>query len=119
LNDALAVVALRYRDAIFDRTRSIVAENLDFAESWFAENGDLVSWTPPSGGLLALMKYEAKLPSSTLANRLAEDYSVMLAPGAAFGYEGYLRIGIGNTPSLFAGGLRQTARCLREIERQS
>jgi aspartate/methionine/tyrosine aminotransferase len=115
LNDALAVIAFRHREQISARTRAIVAENLDFAEGWFAENGDLVSWTPPMGGLLALMKYELEIPSLDLANRLAEDYSVMLAPGSAFGYEGYLRIGIGSTPPVFAEGLWQTARCLREL----
>jgi len=115
LNDALAVLAFRHREQIVARTRQIVAENLPFASRWFAENADLVSWTPPGGGILALMKYELDLPSLELANRLAEDYSVMLAPGSAFGYEGYLRIGVGNTPEIFAEGLRQTARCLRDL----
>jgi aspartate/methionine/tyrosine aminotransferase len=115
LNDALAVLAFRHRDQIVQRTRRIVAENLPFAAGWFAENADLVSWTPPRGGILALMKYQLDLPSLELANRLAEDYSVMLAPGSAFGYEGYLRIGVGNTPAIFAEGLRQTARCLRNL----
>ena len=50
------------------------------------------------------MKYQLELPSLELANRLAEDYSVMLAPGSAFGYEGYLRIGVGNTPGHLRGG---------------
>lgn len=115
LNDGLAAIAFRHREQIAARTKAIVSENLDFAEYWFAQNADLVSWTPPRGGLLALMKYELEIPSLDLANRLAEDYSVMLAPGSAFGYEGYLRIGIGNTPSAFAEGLRQTALCLREL----
>ncbi len=115
LNDALAVLAFRHRDQIVERTRQIVAENLPFAAGWFAENEDLVAWTPPRGGILALMKYQHDLPSSELANRLAEDYSVMLAPGSAFGYEGYLRIGVGNSPEIFAEGLRQTARCLRDL----
>jgi aspartate/methionine/tyrosine aminotransferase len=115
LNDALAVLAFRHRDQIVDRTRQIVAENLPFAERWFVENADLVSWTPPQGGILALMKYQLDMPSLELANRLAEDYSVMLTPGSAFGYEGYLRIGVGNTPAIFAEGLRQTARCLRDL----
>jgi aspartate/methionine/tyrosine aminotransferase len=115
LNDALAVVAFRHRDQIVERTRQIVAENLPFAARWFAENANLVSWTPPRGGILALMKYQLDLPSLELANRLAEDYSVMLAPGSAFGYEGYLRIGVGNNPDIFAEGLRQTARCLRDL----
>jgi len=115
LNDALAVLAFRHRDQIVERTRRIVGENLPFAERWFAENAELVSWTPPQGGILALMKYQLDLPSLELANRLAEDYSVMLAPGSAFGYEGYLRIGVGNTPAMFADGLRQTACCLRDL----
>lgn len=115
LNDALAVIAFRHRDQIVERTRRIVAENLPFAARWFAENADLVSWTPPRGGILALMKYQLDLPSLEIANRLAEDYSVMLAPGSAFGYEGYLRIGVGNTPENFAEGLRQTAACLRDL----
>ncbi len=115
LNDALAVIAFRHRDQIVERTRQIVAENLAYAERWFAENADLVSWTPPRGGILALMSYQPDLPSLELANRLAEDYSVMLAPGSAFGYEGYLRIGVGNTPAIFAEGLQQAARCLRDL----
>ena len=115
LNDALAVLAFRHRDQIVERTQRIVAENLPFAARWFAENGDLVSWTPPRGGILALMKYQLGIPSLELANRLAEEYSVMLAPGSAFGYEGYLRIGIGNAPEIFAEGLRQTACCLRDL----
>jgi aspartate/methionine/tyrosine aminotransferase len=115
LNDALAVIAFRHRDQIVARTREIVATNLPVAERWFAEHADIVSWTPPSGGLLALMRYELDVPSLELANRLAEGYGVMLAPGSAFGYEGYLRIGVGNDPEVFAEGLRQTARCLREL----
>ena len=115
LNDALATIAFRHRDQIVARTRDIVEVNLPVAERWFAENADIVSWTPPRGGLLALLRYDLDLPSLELANRLAEDYGVMLAPGSAFGYEGYLRIGIGNAPEPFAEGLDQTARCLRDL----
>ena len=115
LNDALATIAFRHRDQIIERTRQIVSVNLPFAERWFTENADLVSWTPPRGGLLALMRYELEMPSLELANHLAEEYSVMLAPGSAFGYEGYLRIGVGSAPHIFAEGLHQTARCLRDL----
>jgi aspartate/methionine/tyrosine aminotransferase len=63
-----------------------------------------------------MMKYELEVPSLELANRLAEEYSVMLAPGSAFGYEGHLRIGIGSTPAIFSEGLRQTESCLRDLQ---
>jgi aspartate/methionine/tyrosine aminotransferase len=43
---------------------------------------------------------------------LAEEQSVMLAPGSAFGYEHHLRLGIGQRPDIFAEGLRRTALVL-------
>ena len=55
------------------------------------------------------MKYNFAVPSNEVADVLAADFSVMLAPGSAFGYEGYLRIGVGQRPDLFAEGLRRTA----------
>lgn len=112
LNDALAVIALEHRERIVERTRGIVGRNLETAEAWFAGNAALAQWTPPRGGLLALMRYNPDVPSLTLANRLAEEYGVMLAPGSAFGYEGHLRIGVGQEPDVFAEGLARTTRCL-------
>ncbi|HKA36757.1 MAG TPA: aminotransferase class I/II-fold pyridoxal phosphate-dependent enzyme [Thermoanaerobaculia bacterium] len=115
LNDALAVVAFRHREKIVARTREIVSANLAAAKDWFARHADTVSWTPPRGGLLALMKYALDIPSLDLSNLLAERYGVMLAPGSAFGVEGYLRIGIGQEPKTFAEGLRRTAECFAAL----
>ena len=110
LNDALACLGLRHRDAIIARNTRIIEANLAEASRWLAARPYL-SWTPPRGGLLALIKYDpAALPldSLTLADRLAEEQSVMLAPGSAFGYEHHLRLGIGQRPEVFAEGLRRT-----------
>jgi aspartate/methionine/tyrosine aminotransferase len=115
LNDALALQALRHRDRIVARTRGIVTENLATANAWFDEWGELVGWTPPRGGLLALMNYRFDLPSADLADKLAGDYSVMLAPGSAFGFEHHLRIGIGQRPDIFKTGLERTGDCLMAL----
>lgn len=115
LNDALAVIAFRNRARIVERTHAIVAANLATAERWFAENAAIASWTPPRGGLLALMRYNLDIPSVELADRLAGEYSVMLAPGSAFGYEQHLRIGVGQTPEIFAEGLARTAACFADL----
>ncbi|MCC6704761.1 MAG: aminotransferase class I/II-fold pyridoxal phosphate-dependent enzyme [Thermomicrobiales bacterium] len=117
LNDALSLHALRHRSQIVTRTQGIVRENLAVANAWFDEWGELVGWTPPRGGLLALMNYRLDLPSSELADKLAGEYSVMLAPGSAFGFEHHLRIGIGQRPDLFKTGLDQTADCLTTLLR--
>jgi aspartate/methionine/tyrosine aminotransferase len=115
LNDALAVLAMRHRERISERTQEIVRKNLGAAKRWFAENAEVVSWTPPRGGLLALMRYALDVPSLELADRLAGKYGVMLAPGSAFGIEHHLRIGIGQTPEIFAEGLRRTAACFADL----
>jgi aspartate/methionine/tyrosine aminotransferase len=115
LNDALAVLALTHREKLVLRTQAIVRKNLETARSWFLQHSDLVSWTPPRGGLLALMRYSMDVPSLKLSNLLAETYGVMLAPGSAFGVEGHLRLGIGQEPATFAEGLRRTALCLTEL----
>jgi aspartate/methionine/tyrosine aminotransferase len=116
LSDFLTQIAITHRDKIIARNREIVLENLETATAWFAEHGDLATWTAPRAGLLALMKYSVEVPSHDLANRLAGEYGVMLAPGSAFGYEGYLRIGIGQRPDLFREGLHRTAACLRDLQ---
>jgi aspartate/methionine/tyrosine aminotransferase len=117
LNDALGALAMQHRDRIIARNHQIVIANLETADSWFAEHADLVSWIRPRAGLLALMKYELDVDSLALANRLAAEYSVMLAPGSAFGYEGHLRIGIGQAPELFREGLQRAAGCLESLDR--
>ena len=55
------------------------------------------------------------MPSLELANLLAENYGVMLAPGAAFDYEGYLRLGLGADPTTLADGLVRAARCFADL----
>ena len=115
LNDALAALALRHRDKIVARTQDIVTANLATAEAWFAAHADVASWTPPRGGLLALMRYNLDVPSIELADRLAAEYSVMLAPGSAFGYEHHLRLGVGQRPDIFAEGLARAAACFADL----
>ena len=116
LNDALAVLALRHREKIIERNEAIMAANLAQAKAWFAEHEGLLSWTPPRAGLLALLRYNLDYPSSDLANKLAEEYSVMLAPGSAFGFEHHLRLGIGQTPEVFAAGLGRVSACFADLE---
>ncbi len=115
LNDALAVLAMRHREKIFERNRGIISANLATATRWFAERAELISWRPPRGGLLALARYQLDIPSLELANRLAERYNVMLAPGSAFGFEHHLRIGIGQDPAVFSAGLEQASACFAEL----
>jgi aspartate/methionine/tyrosine aminotransferase len=115
LNDALAILAIKHRDKIIERNNGIIRANLAAASAWVAQHASILSWQPPRGGLLSLLRYNLDIPSLDLANKLAEQYSVMLAPGSAFGYENHLRIGIGQDPIVFAAGLAQASACFAEL----
>ncbi len=115
LNDALARLGLKHREAIVARNTRIIETNLKVAAAWIAERPYL-SWTPPRGGLLALINYAIDVPSFVLADRLATEQSVMLAPGSAFGYEHHLRLGIGQRPDIFAEGLRRAGIVLDALQ---
>ena len=112
LNDALACLGLKHHDKIVARNREIITANLAAASAWIDGRRDVLSWTPPKGGLLALLNYKLPVDSLTLADKLALEYSVMLAPGSAFGYEHHLRLGIGQRPDIFAAGLAETGKAL-------
>lgn len=114
LSDYLATIAIRSRDQVFERTQTIASKNLSFLESWIHQQEDLVSWVPPQGGLLGLLNYKINVPSLDLADKLASDASVMLAPGSAFGYEHFLRIGIGGDHEIFKEGLARTSSVLEQ-----
>jgi aspartate/methionine/tyrosine aminotransferase len=115
LNDALARLALKHRDRIIERNQRIIQANLSTAGRWMRERSEFLTWTPPRGGLLALIKYELPIASLQLADKLATEYSVMLAPGSAFGYEHHLRLGIGQQPDIFAKGLALAGQCFDEV----
>lgn len=115
LSDLIVEAVIRNRDAIFARNAAIIGANLETANTWFAANSDLVSWQAPKAGLLAMMRYALDIDSTTIADRLAGEVGVMLAPGDAFGMPGALRIGIGQDTTIFSEGLARTTEFLRSI----
>jgi len=115
LNDALAQLGMRHREQIVRRNTEIIRANLRTATGWIGERSSFLSWTPPRGGLLALLKYDLPMESLPLADKLATEYSVMLAPGSAFGYEHHLRLGVGQRPDVFSKGLEEAGKCFAEV----
>jgi len=115
IGDAAALTALRNKDRIIERNETIISANIERALTWAETNQRYVSWKPPQGGLLSMLQYHMDIPSEKLAGILASEYGVLLAPGSAFGFEGYLRLGLGQAPEVFAAGLEQAAACMRTL----
>ena len=106
VNDLLARLALepRRRDELLARTRRILRSNRAVVAEWVARR-PAVRWIPPAAGGVTLIRYSGDRPSVELAERLRADHGVLLVPGAHFGLEHHLRIGIGGETAPLRAGL--------------
>ncbi len=114
IDDHLAAIALENRDALLARNRDVVRTNLARLATWM-EREPRLSWVRPAGGTVTLLRYDASIGSVEFCTRLLEKTGVLLAPGAAFGVEGTVRIGFGNGAAALAGGLEGLSRFLRSL----
>jgi aspartate/methionine/tyrosine aminotransferase len=109
LNDALAAVALspKTRRAILARNRRILQTQWPVLESWVKQKENLFAVTPPRAGAIALLRYYFKMNSTTFADRVRQEKSVLLVPGDHFEMDGYIRIGFAGQASHLKKGLKR------------
>ena len=116
LSDRLARIALKpeRRAQLFERTRSILRRNLPLVEAWLTEAGGF-RWIKPEAGAIVYVRYDHAINSTTLANRLREEKSVLIVPGDHFGMDGYLRLGFGEPPEYNRAGLDRLKQLLASL----
>jgi aspartate/methionine/tyrosine aminotransferase len=105
-SEILALIGLRARDAVLDRSKRIVEANLVRLDRLFAERADRLSWVRPRGGSIGFPRLHDDEPIDTFAERLVDAEGVLLLPGSQFGFEGnHFRIGFGreDLPAAVAG----------------
>lgn len=98
-SEVLAVMALRARAAILERSRRIVQANIaDFA-ALVERHGDHLEWVRPRAGSVAFPRLRA--PDADVGEwteRLIAEEGVLLAPGSLFGAsDPHFRVGLGRT----------------------
>ena len=118
LSDRLAQLALepKRREKILARTRSILQRNYPIVRKWLDAHGSLFSHVPPTAGAICYIRYNMKINSSNLAERLRREKSVLIVPGDHFGMDGYMRIGTGPPKDYLLGGLDRIDELLRELK---
>jgi len=116
LSDRLARIALQpgRRAQLFERTRAILRRNLPLIEAWLTEAGGF-RWIKPEAGAIVYVRYDHPIDSLTLVNRLREEKSVLIVPGAHFGMDGYLRLGFGEPPEYNRAGLDRLKEFLASV----
>ncbi len=117
LSNKLAALALSpdVRPRIIERTRGLIRRGFPVLEKWAKDNSDIVSITPPDAGAIGFVKYAANIGSEAFVEKLRSEQSVLIAPGAHFGAEGFVRISFGLPEDYLSEGLRRIGDTFREI----
>jgi len=107
------------RRKTLDRNRKILNENLAVLEEWIKKHKPLFELIPPRAGGVAFPRYNMKINSTELADKLLKEKSVFVVAGDFFGMDHYIRIGIGTEKDYFKAGLKLIDEALEEISGNS
>jgi aspartate/methionine/tyrosine aminotransferase len=117
LSDALAAIALRpdVRPLVLERARAIVRDNWRFVEK--ALEPCSVQFRAPDAGAIVWVRYQERVSSAALAERLRAEQDVLVVPGEHFGMDGYLRLCFGSSPAELEEAFARVARVLGSSHR--
>jgi aspartate/methionine/tyrosine aminotransferase len=105
-SEILAIIALRARERVLARSRSILAANLDHLDGFFGDWADRFSWVRPKAGSIGFPRLTVPgVRIDDWAAELVEAEGVLLLPGSQFGHPGnHFRLGFGraNLPEALA-----------------
>lgn len=109
-DEAVGAYALAHADAILDRSRRIVRENLATLLEW-VESEPHLSVVPPEAGTTALVYYDYDIPSYDFCTDMVKFNGAFVTPGDCFEEPKSFRVGYGYSDD--------TANCASngEIER--
>jgi aspartate/methionine/tyrosine aminotransferase len=95
-SEILAIIALRARDRILERTQKIIRQNLAHADRFFAERHSFFDWIRPMASPVAFPRLKYPEAIERFCDKLVESKGVMLVPGSLFDFPGnHFRIGLG------------------------
>ena len=97
--EILAIIALRARDRVLERSRGILAANLELVDGFFEDYLDRFTWIRPSAGSVGFPRLTVPgVAIDDWAADLVKAEGVLLVPGSVFGYAGnHFRLGFGRT----------------------
>lgn len=117
-SEVLALIALRARTTVLERSRSLLTANLELLDRFFAEWEGVFDWVRPRAGCVGFPRLDRGFDVEELAVRLLDQEGVLLIPGSIYDYPGnHFRLGFGHLdlPEALAG-LERYAR--RELVRR-
>jgi aspartate/methionine/tyrosine aminotransferase len=97
-SEILALIGLRARATVLERSRGLVTTNLAILDGVFERWAGTLSWVRPRGGSIGFPRLRPGLDADRFAAELVAAEGVLLLPGSRFGHPGnHLRLGFGRT----------------------
>ncbi|MBR4454944.1 MAG: aminotransferase class I/II-fold pyridoxal phosphate-dependent enzyme [Solobacterium sp.] len=91
LSDTLGLIAMKHRDQLLARSRSVISETQDAVREWL-KNEPRCDVVLPECCTVSFLRYQGSIPSRELAIRLLENHGVFFVPGCCFKVENHLRL---------------------------
>ena len=113
LVDKLGFIALKHRDVLIDRAKSIILKNKKIVTEWLKCNPNF-ECILPKGGTVCFLKYGFELKSESFAKLLLVEKGIFFVPGSCFDKEYYFRLGLAQDSSLFEKGLSELTNFVDE-----
>lgn len=113
LVDKLGRIALKHKDELVLRAKSIISSNKNIVREWLKENPRF-DCVLPNGGTVCFLKYYFDLKSETFAKLLLAEKGVFFVPGSCFDKEYYFRLGLAQDSKLFKSGLDELSNFVDE-----
>lgn len=83
-SEVLATIALKARERILARNKTLVVDNLAVLERFFGERRDLFEWKAPEGGCVAYPRYLGNDGVERFSDALLEEAGVLLLPASIY-----------------------------------
>ncbi len=103
-SELLSEIAIRHRDVLAARNRSIVLANLPLLDAFLERHADTFSWVRPTASPIGFPRVEGLGDVTAFCEQLVADTSVLLLPGAVYDEPEHVRVGYGraNMPEALA-----------------
>lgn len=85
-SEVLAIMALRVKDKILNRSLGIIEQNLKLLDKFFLEYADYFEWNRPKAGPICFPKLKVNTNAEDFCRDLIEKKGVMLLPSNQYDY---------------------------------
>ena len=83
-SEQLALIALKNREPILERNRTLVRENLALYDALFKQYPKLFDWQLPDGGCVGFIRYLGDDGVESFCERLVEEAGVLFLPSSIY-----------------------------------